>query len=989
MDSNTFKNPPPEYRSAPFWSWNDDLDMPELRRQLQEIKKGGYGGAFIHSRVGLVTPYLSDKWMDCAAESLKLAKKMNIPIYLYDEDRWPSGFAGGLVKDRKKHAMKLLRLTKSGKKITKHQVEDLAPIPWFNDTSYLDTMNAEAVAAFIESTYEAYRKRFGSDFGKAIPAIFTDETNYAFTFYDQKYKENPYLPWTRDFDQIFRKTYGYDILDNLICLIEPESNYRKIRYDFYRLLTELLVTNYGKQIYDWCDRNGIAYTGHYLMEDTLLSQVMAIGAAMPFYEHMHIPGVDHLGMQIEDIYLTNKQCSSVCHQFGRNRMLSELFGTSGQNMSFLERKWLGNWDTVLGVNLYCPHLWLYSMAGCRKRDYPPTLSYQQPWWEYNSIIEDYFGRINYAASAGEFMADIAVLHPIESVWCYYAPGTSRVVNRINDTLASVNERVNRLQGSLVSLLRSLSDNHYDYDLCDESILEKYGSVEGTQLAVGKMKYRALIIPEIETIRYTTLDLLRKFVSSGGLVIALGKPPELVNGLCSDEPAEIYREIKVVKNVKELNALVEKSVPRRVSITDGKGAQVKEIYHQQRILGGEEIFLLINSSISRELSADISVPAQRGDRLEHWDPETGRITRLGAKFKGSWLACRLRFPPAGSHIIVKTGKSPGIKLEKYSDIDPGRLKPVMKLPSSSWRCVRKGMNALTIDYCSLRKPKQRKYSKRQYVIDAQKECEKELKDGDAISVKYSCATRLEKRPKNFYLVIEHPENYRISVNGKPVKSKDAGWWADTAFRKVDIRDHLVLRGENTIELETRYKNPKKPKTLIFVKGGTEIESIYLLGNFNVAGKFRHLKGALLGRGFVVTDSSSPKPNDITASGYPFYAGEFVFEQEFEWNGRSAKKVCLKTNVMTPVTMKISINGKPVEVLVWPPYIADIGSRLKKGKNLLSLEIKSSLRNLLGPHHNRIMKPAFTGPGTFNDKKNWIDDYTFADFGLGGFTLMAER
>ena len=50
---NEFKNPGSEYRSIPFWAWNDELDTDEIRRQIREMKSCGIGGFFIHSRDGL------------------------------------------------------------------------------------------------------------------------------------------------------------------------------------------------------------------------------------------------------------------------------------------------------------------------------------------------------------------------------------------------------------------------------------------------------------------------------------------------------------------------------------------------------------------------------------------------------------------------------------------------------------------------------------------------------------------------------------------------------------------------------------------------------------------------------------------------------------------------------------------------------------------------------------------------------------------------
>ena len=64
FDLNEFRHPSATYRSMSFWSLNDSLSADEMRRQLALFKEGGFGGAFFHSRPGLLTPYLSEDWFD-------------------------------------------------------------------------------------------------------------------------------------------------------------------------------------------------------------------------------------------------------------------------------------------------------------------------------------------------------------------------------------------------------------------------------------------------------------------------------------------------------------------------------------------------------------------------------------------------------------------------------------------------------------------------------------------------------------------------------------------------------------------------------------------------------------------------------------------------------------------------------------------------------------------------------------------------------------
>lgn len=74
------------YRPIPFWSWNDDLEPEELRRQVREMHKAGMGGFFMHARGGLKTAYLSERWMACVNASLDEARKWGMDGWLYDEN---------------------------------------------------------------------------------------------------------------------------------------------------------------------------------------------------------------------------------------------------------------------------------------------------------------------------------------------------------------------------------------------------------------------------------------------------------------------------------------------------------------------------------------------------------------------------------------------------------------------------------------------------------------------------------------------------------------------------------------------------------------------------------------------------------------------------------------------------------------------------------------------------------------------------------------
>ncbi|MBR4013371.1 MAG: hypothetical protein IKJ00_03655, partial [Clostridia bacterium] len=99
----------PLHASIPFWSWNDKLEDGELRRQIQNMKELGMRGFFMHARGGLETEYMSDEWFHAIKVCIDEARRLGLEAWAYDENGWPSGFAGGeLLKDKKNQAQGLI-----------------------------------------------------------------------------------------------------------------------------------------------------------------------------------------------------------------------------------------------------------------------------------------------------------------------------------------------------------------------------------------------------------------------------------------------------------------------------------------------------------------------------------------------------------------------------------------------------------------------------------------------------------------------------------------------------------------------------------------------------------------------------------------------------------------------------------------------------------------------------------------------------------------
>ena len=97
LDNELFLTPTSEYRGTPFWAWNCKMTPEILTKQIEYLKQMGFGGFHMHSRSGMDNEYLSEEFMALVRACVDKAKKEEMLAYLYDEDRWPSGAAGGYV----------------------------------------------------------------------------------------------------------------------------------------------------------------------------------------------------------------------------------------------------------------------------------------------------------------------------------------------------------------------------------------------------------------------------------------------------------------------------------------------------------------------------------------------------------------------------------------------------------------------------------------------------------------------------------------------------------------------------------------------------------------------------------------------------------------------------------------------------------------------------------------------------------------------------
>ena len=500
-----FKNVDKKYRPIPFWSWNEKLDVEETKRQIKIMDEAGIGGYFMHARGGLATEYMGEEWFDNIRASIEEGDSRGMHSWAYDENGWPSGFGGGKVnglgveyQQKSLHCEPLTEENKDSENTI--LVKDGNRYFYRVNEFYVDTLNTKVIKKFIDEIYAAYYDKFGSTF----EGFFTDEP--------QILRGDGY-PWSFILEETFTARYGYSLIENLDMLFIDKDGCEDVRLDYWQLVTDLFSEAFFKQIYDWCDAHGYKLTGHLVLEEDLMSQTVSNGACMPHYEYFHVPGMDWLGRPVTEC-LTPMQLSSASAQLGKKQILTETYAASGHNVSHGELKRIMEWQLVHGVNLLCTHLEGYSLRGIRKRDYPPAMYYQQPWWADMKVFFDAMSRVGMLIAEGGLNVDTLLIHPETTAWTIY--------NGYEFTAES-SKLIRSYHDSFLKDMRSIEDKHVEYHLGDETLMRRHARVEGGELVIGQMRYKTVVLPT----RYTRLldgtkKLLDEFKAAGGRIISVSE-----------------------------------------------------------------------------------------------------------------------------------------------------------------------------------------------------------------------------------------------------------------------------------------------------------------------------------------------------------------------------------------------------------------------------------------------------------------------------------
>ncbi len=1032
MDYKKLENRLKDYKSLAFWSWNGKMQESEIRRQIDEMADQGYGGFFIHSRAGLEIPYMGSEWFAACETAVSHAEKRSLSVWIYDEDGWPSGFAGGIVPlaglsyqfkrmlfltDPEKlrqipeeRRIAAYRRTTGGNGSDKRYERlprpeefphaDLA-VYFETDPHYVDLLNPEVTHLFLQSTHEVYKKHLGRHFGKTIQGCFADEPQL----------NNAGYSWSFSLEEIYRQRTDRELLDELWMLDVGSEEGRRFRQDYWKMIHDRFKESFTDPIADWCAKNGLEFTGHFAAEDGLCDQISSNGGVMSMYSAMQLPGIDHLGRRLASPVLM-KQVSSVAEQYGKPRVLSESFGCSGWGITFEEMAWIWGHQAVLGINLPCLHLTAYTIKGVRKRDYPAFFSEQETWWNRFGILNRWMAALNTIMAGGRSDANVLVLVPLSGMWTETVrPGYSLM------------EKV--LSAQFRELVENLLKCQVAFDLGDEALFEKDARAEDGRIVLGQSSYSMVFLAETTTAGIRTAGILESFVEGGGELVFINIPPSRVEA--SPDQRFFHPPFDRCSTVQNRRDMLRKYLDiigfkRSIVFSDKRSSKPsKDIYVRVREYDDRIAVYVWNSRTDS--------PNQLKARIEGaWIPEKLDLCS-SACFQGSPISFRtgendtwfeIDIPPRGSEAIVLKKMQETERSDQPVPATDSGEGAFASRPLRITSAGRTDFNALTIDKASCRFNGQPAF-KTMNVLHLQDQVYKRVSQEDRecfLTFVYRFHADISDPGTLNGLVLAAEATYysEIRINGCKVEAADPEFWIDRSILKIPI-GHWCRCGENTVEMDCVI--PKwQPITDLEAVFETErnrfhypvgIEAVYILGDFQVGihGRIDETPAFYRVKEAEFTLEEPGVLNgerELTAQGLWFYRGNIEMEAELDLSPEEQQdEWVIQAAWEGFILAELFINGHAVKNLVLPPYTCEITPWLKQGSNKIKLVLYGSNRNLLGPHHHIKGELDFVGPNIFLGKKGyedfvspeilqestWTEDYSFVRTGLDGPVCLLHR
>lgn len=909
-----------DYQAIPFWSWNNELDEEILVKQIEEMKEAGMGGFIMHARTGLKTEYLGEKWFSCVDACLKKAKELGMNAWIYDENGWPSGFVGGKLLENEAYRAQFLEYE------VKSEYDETAFAVYERTTAGFIRLHGNL--AGVNEYHCVYLRTSPANSDILNPEV-VDE------FIRQTHEE---------YYKRFADSFGKE----LVGFFTDEPQYYRWGTPYTRAAAAAYKEKYGKDIRDdglvylflQKDEHGYPFRQRYYR---ILNELYTLNFYKKLYDWCDEHGCKLTGHSVEEVGLHTQMWGGAgCMPSYEYEHIPGMDCLGRECSSELAPRQVGSVASQLGIKQT-----LTETFGCAGYDVTPQ--------ELKSLGEyQFFNGINlmchhlypYSLAGqgkhdhppvfskhGNWWEEFRVFNDHFTKLGYIVANTKEncdvlLVNPMRsvylDYVRSVGyDSVKELEDRFGLLLKQLRDNGVQYQLADEWLLEKYGKAEDGKVILGQCEYTTVIVPFMPTISHSTLELLNAYTGK----LLLLSTPKYVDGK--------KEKIGLTSNVTFDDVLANTQVKFRcLEGYAGMTSRTGEL--------GDYIFIKNYSHTDRAVIKTEGI----ADTYKALDLETFALKNISDEYI---------LPKCESLILIKDETA---RAETK--------KQTVENVTEAFAVTGVTENYLVMDYASLS-------------FDGENFGEKmplpqlfeQLLRADYKGNVYVRHTFTVNGKTPVKLIMEKTRLLSAKLNGKDVAFTTNAF--DFNFVEADVTDMLV-EGENVFVYGVAYSQHEGVHFALFDPLATEslrnclyydthIENVYLKGDF-----------------VVNADMSIGKREELPAlasdnykNGYPFFKGELTLEGEYEYDGEGERSLSL---IGRFAVAQLCINGKKTDLTL--DTQKDVTSLLTVGKNKIVITLRSSLRNLFGPHHYIVAEPMGVSPVSFTMRGTWGEgvspDYT---------------
>ena len=444
--------------------------------------------------------------------------------------------------------------------------------------------------------------------------------------------------WTKEMESAFSKRCGYGVRSWLPALFgyvveEPEIT-SKFLLDWRGTINDLIVNNFFKRMAELGHKKGLSVTYETAGGDVVPIDIMEYFkyADTPMCEFWTPFTYGYVGsLNFKPI----KPTASASHLYGKNRTAAESF--TSFNLTWKETpqffKEFADYHFVEGVTHNVFHTYTHNPDAERLK---PGTSFGggigspflqgQTWWPYMKHFSTYLARCSYMLESGRPVADV--------LW-YLGDEISH----------KPDQEYNFPQG-------------FKFDYCNPDILLNRLSVkDGKIVSMEGLEYALLWVPENKRMRPESVERLYELVKEGAIVVAM--PPKGMATLIGGKEG-IKRFDKAVANLwgNSAEGDIVKIGKGQLLHSNNLEIALKNFGLKPSVLGRvrwiqredtDRVWYFITPEKQSSFNGSVSLKAE--GCVELWNPVSGEVKPLKARFEDGYATIELDLPKAGSCFVV--------------------------------------------------------------------------------------------------------------------------------------------------------------------------------------------------------------------------------------------------------------------------------------------------------------------------------------------------